>query len=193
MTENQSKKSVKVVVLGDIGRSPRMQYHALSLSNAGLKVNIISYMDTDPLTEVLENPNITISKLYSSKFDKGPKIFQLILKTVWQAVSLFLTLLITGKCDYLLCQNPPAVPTLPVCRFYCLVTKTKFIIDWHNYGHTIMALSISNNLKIILKLYTFIERYFGQSAQNNLCVTYAMKEDLSENWNIRQVIIFLQL
>ncbi len=31
---------VGVVVLGDLGRSPRMQYHALSLAGAGYQVSI---------------------------------------------------------------------------------------------------------------------------------------------------------
>ena len=36
-------KRVFVVVLGDIGRSPRMQYHALSLSKSGFEVYIVGY------------------------------------------------------------------------------------------------------------------------------------------------------
>ena len=36
-------KSVCIVVLGDIGRSPRMQYHALSLTKSGFFVNIVGY------------------------------------------------------------------------------------------------------------------------------------------------------
>jgi beta-1,4-mannosyltransferase len=36
-------RSVQVVVLGDIGRSPRMQYHALSISKHGGKVFLIGY------------------------------------------------------------------------------------------------------------------------------------------------------
>ncbi|GKV45346.1 hypothetical protein SLEP1_g52447 [Rubroshorea leprosula] len=36
--------SACVVVLGDIGRSPRMQYHALSLAHqASLEVDIVAY------------------------------------------------------------------------------------------------------------------------------------------------------
>jgi beta-1,4-mannosyltransferase len=34
---------VQVLVLGDIGRSPRMQYHAISLVKMGLHVDIIGY------------------------------------------------------------------------------------------------------------------------------------------------------
>lgn len=183
MTDRTQRKNVKVVVLGDIGRSPRMQYHALSLANNGLNVNIIAYVDSKPLTEILENPQITITRLQPLVFNAGPRLFQYALKAFWQAVSLLLTLFVTGKCDYLLCQNPPAIPTLPVCRFYCLVTKTTFIIDWHNYAYSIMALSLPPK-HLLLKISMFVERYFGQSARYNLCVTYAMKHDLLDNWDI---------
>jgi len=37
-------KRVHVVVLGDIGRSPRMQFHALSLTNVGFQVYIFGYL-----------------------------------------------------------------------------------------------------------------------------------------------------
>lgn len=34
---------IQVVVLGDIGRSPRMQYHALSIAKHGGTVDLIGY------------------------------------------------------------------------------------------------------------------------------------------------------
>jgi len=34
---------VQVLVLGDIGRSPRMQYHALSIAKHGGQVDLIGY------------------------------------------------------------------------------------------------------------------------------------------------------
>ncbi|KAG7295758.1 hypothetical protein JYU34_020809 [Plutella xylostella] len=189
MAEEPRRKAVKVVVLGDIGRSPRMQYHALSLANNGLKVDLIGYVDSSPLPALLENRNITVTKLNPLLFNAGPKLLQYVLKAFWQSVSLFLTLCVTGKCDYLLCQNPPAIPTLPICRLYCLITKTKFIIDWHNYAYSIMALSLSPSHPL-LKLAKKIEQYFGQSADSNLCVTYAMKEDLIQNWNISATVLY---
>lgn len=36
-------KTVQIVVLGDIGRSPRMQYHALSIAKHGGRVFLIGY------------------------------------------------------------------------------------------------------------------------------------------------------
>lgn len=38
-----AKISVQVLVLGDIGRSPRMQYHATSIAKHGGRVEIIGY------------------------------------------------------------------------------------------------------------------------------------------------------
>jgi hypothetical protein len=37
------KRSVAIVVLGDIGRSPRMMYHAESFLNAGFKTYVVGY------------------------------------------------------------------------------------------------------------------------------------------------------
>jgi beta-1,4-mannosyltransferase len=39
-------RTVQVVVLGDIGRSPRMQYHALSIAKHGGRVFLIGYQGT---------------------------------------------------------------------------------------------------------------------------------------------------
>jgi beta-1,4-mannosyltransferase len=36
-------RTVQIVVLGDIGRSPRMQYHALSIATHGGRVFLVGY------------------------------------------------------------------------------------------------------------------------------------------------------
>ena len=42
-TKDRSNIKVCVLVLGDIGRSPRMQYHALSCANAGFQVDLVGF------------------------------------------------------------------------------------------------------------------------------------------------------
>lgn len=42
-TSTDPKTTVQILVLGDIGRSPRMQYHALSIAKGGGQVEIIGY------------------------------------------------------------------------------------------------------------------------------------------------------
>lgn len=38
-----SKSRICILVLGDIGRSPRMQYHALSFAKAGYQVDLVGF------------------------------------------------------------------------------------------------------------------------------------------------------
>ena len=57
------RKRVFVVVLGDIGRSPRMQYHAISFAKSGFEVFIVGYGGSRPQTDVLSNPNIRLVHL----------------------------------------------------------------------------------------------------------------------------------
>lgn len=81
-------------------------------------------------------------------------------------------------------QNPPAIPSLPVCWLFCRLSSTKFIIDWHNYGYSIMALSLNPSHPLV-KITKFIESYFGKKADKNFCVTLAMKNDLNDKWTIK--------
>lgn len=58
MCETKNKNTVCVVVLGDIGRSPRMQFHAQSLIREGYKVDIIGYTDSPILNDLKKNATI---------------------------------------------------------------------------------------------------------------------------------------
>lgn len=46
---SKPKTTVQILVLGDIGRSPRMQYHALSIAKGGGQVDIVGYHGQDLL------------------------------------------------------------------------------------------------------------------------------------------------
>ena len=53
------RRRVQVVVLGDFGRSPRMQYHALSLADqASLEVDVVAYTGSTPREEIVTHPHI---------------------------------------------------------------------------------------------------------------------------------------
>ncbi len=54
------KGRVGVVVLGDLGRSPRMQYHALSLANSGFQARY-------QVPAISMFVHICIVKLYTEK------------------------------------------------------------------------------------------------------------------------------
>lgn len=40
----KARNRVQIVVLGDIARSPRMRYHAMSIANHGVAVDFVGYV-----------------------------------------------------------------------------------------------------------------------------------------------------
>lgn len=46
--QGRTARHVVVVVLGDVGCSPRMQYHALSLAKRGFSVTLLGYCSECP-------------------------------------------------------------------------------------------------------------------------------------------------
>ncbi|KAI8119684.1 hypothetical protein FF38_14025 [Lucilia cuprina] len=185
------RRNACIIVLGDIGRSPRMQYHAVSLLEENYNVDFIGYNETKPL-EVLSTaePKCKIHKLTPVPAINLTPILKLIFKTIWQTLSLMIALVAIRRPNFLLVQNPPGIPTLVVSYLYCAVTRTRLIIDWHNYTYTILGLGIrGGETSKICRLSKWIEKWCGRKANANFCVTTAMKEDLSYNWNIRNIVV----
>ncbi|XP_053132935.1 chitobiosyldiphosphodolichol beta-mannosyltransferase isoform X2 [Hemicordylus capensis] len=185
-----SEARVAVLVLGDLGRSPRMQYHALSLAHRGRRVAFIGYAGTKPHSEIVHNENIQI--VYIPEFGTGqvgPKMFQYIIKVIMQSIQLLYTMLKIAKPGYVLLQNPPGLPSIAVTWVVCLLRRSKLIIDWHNYGYTIMSLTHGKRHPIV-RIAKWYEELFGRLSDYNICVTEAMKEDLQVNCNIRAITLY---
>lgn len=188
---NGDKKRVCIVVLGDFGRSPRMQFHALSLANNNFLVDVVCYRDSIPYEQVMNNPNIHQHILKEPpNFGKSiPQFLIYILKVLWQFVVLMNMLISLPKPSYVFVQNPPAIPTLPVVWLYCWFYEIKWIIDWHNYGYTILRLNLGPN-HVLVRIYCWSESYFGRKAMHNFCVSETMKNDLFQNWNISAEVLY---
>ncbi|XP_011185529.1 chitobiosyldiphosphodolichol beta-mannosyltransferase [Zeugodacus cucurbitae] len=185
------RRNACIVVLGDIGRSPRMQYHAVSLLEENYNVDFIGYIETKPL-DALTNAHhkCKIHELSPVPVTNLTPKLKLIFKTFWQTLSLLIALVSIRRSNFLLVQNPPGVPTLIVCYLYCALTRTKFVIDWHNYTYTILALGTANGEKsYFCRLAKWIERSFGSKANAHFCVTKAMQQDLLLNWNIGPAVV----
>lgn len=54
--KNLSKPRICILVLGDIGRSPRMQYHALSCAKAGYHVDLVGFGGICVILAILNSP-----------------------------------------------------------------------------------------------------------------------------------------
>ncbi len=180
--------SVQVVVLGDLGRSPRMQYHALSIANHGASVDFIGYRESEVPENITSNPRIRIvpiaapPKLLQAS---NKLLFSLVapLKVLWQIWSLYYVLGYRAKAaKWMLVQNPPSIPTLAIAFFICFIRNTKLIIDWHNFGYSILALKLgeSHPLVRISKIY---EITFSKTANAHFTVTNAMSRILKKSFN----------
>uniref|UniRef100_H0WG01 Chitobiosyldiphosphodolichol beta-mannosyltransferase n=1 Tax=Otolemur garnettii TaxID=30611 RepID=H0WG01_OTOGA len=186
----RAARHVLVVVLGDVGRSPRMQYHALSLAKHGFSVTLLGFCNSKPHNELLQSDRIRIVRLMElQSLTVGPRVLQYGIKVVFQAVYYIYKLLQTRLGAYISLQNPPGLPSISVCWFVGCLCGSKLIIDWHNYGYSIMGLVHGHNHPLVL-LAKWYERFFGRLSHMNLCVTSAMRKDLAENWCIRAVTVY---
>ncbi|CAL1686458.1 unnamed protein product [Lasius platythorax] len=168
-----------------------MQYHAISFAKEGFTVDIVGYPGSSPMREISENARIQIHHLRPPPEMQNalPRLLCYIVKVTWQTIDLLRLLVRKRTSGSLIMQNPPAIPTMPVCWFYCVVTNTQFIVDWHNYAYSLMALSLGNNHTLV-GLAENIEKIFGRRAKNNFCVTKAMKEDLEKTWAIQAKVLY---
>ncbi|KAL6999763.1 chitobiosyldiphosphodolichol beta-mannosyltransferase [Sarracenia purpurea var. burkii] len=187
-----------VVVLGDIGRSPRMQYHALSLARqVCLEVDIVAYGGSEPHSAILENRSIQIHKMaqwptISQSLPNFLRPLMLLLKPLIQFLTLlwFLCVKIPAP-DVFIVQNPPSVPTLVAVKWASWLRHSTFIVDWHNFGYTLLALSLGRS-SLFVALYRWFEKHYGMMANGSLCVTRAMQHELAQNWGIIATVLYDQ-
>ncbi|KAJ3475475.1 hypothetical protein NLG97_g9446 [Lecanicillium saksenae] len=181
--EDPKDNHVQILVLGDIGRSPRMQYHAISLAKHGKKVDIIALKETARHPDLIGNPNATLYAL-----DPLPEwlawnnlnfVIQIPGKVLFQFWTLFERMMYTAPAaQWIIIQNPPSIPTFHVALFVAWMRGSKVIIDWHNYGHTILAQKGKMYAPLVV-MYRWYEFFFGRHLCNaNLAVTEAMAKQL---------------
>uniref|UniRef100_H3CRR5 Chitobiosyldiphosphodolichol beta-mannosyltransferase n=1 Tax=Tetraodon nigroviridis TaxID=99883 RepID=H3CRR5_TETNG len=184
-----TSRRVCVLVLGDIGRSPRMRYHSLSLSKHGFNVTFVGFVETKPPEDLLKEDKIKIVPIREMKGVKGPKILTYATKVVFQCLQLLSVLMRMELQSHILMQNPPGLPSISVAWFVSILRGSRLIIDWHNYGYSIMALSHGQGHPVV-RLAERYEHFFGPLATHSLCVTNAMKADLQNNWGIRATTLY---
>lgn len=181
--------SVHVVVLGDIGRSPRMQYHALSIAAKGGRAVIVGYVDSDVHPDIQANRLISVLPIptFPKYLQTGNKLLFLLtapLKVLHQIWSLYYALgYKTAPAKWMLVQNPPSIPTLAVAQFLCIFRKTRLVIDWHNFGYSILALRLGNTHPLV-RISEWYEGFFSARAHAHFTVTHAMARVLKSKWSL---------
>lgn len=71
---------VTVLVLGDVGRSPRMKNHSISFAKHGYKVQHVGYSGSNPAKSLSNNKNVKIYYVYDTpEFHKCKYINMIVL------------------------------------------------------------------------------------------------------------------
>jgi len=175
----------------------RMQYHARSLLANKFNVDVICYSKgSTPLPELLD----TVSYHYidqPKKITEHRRPIYLLLainRVITQILSILYVLSRIPIPSHIIIQNPPAIPTLFIVQIYRLLTRSKLIIDWHNFGYSILALNLGRS--VIVRVAEVYEWVFGRCAHAHFTVTrgiytkqhnqlLAMKEYLEAKWKVK--------
>ncbi|KAF9695137.1 hypothetical protein EKO04_006768 [Ascochyta lentis] len=182
-------RTVQIAVLGDIGRSPRMQYHALSIAKHGGRVFLIGYQESEIHPDIVSSPLIQVVPLVPAPSflrSSSKLLFPILapLKVLWQVRSLYRALCYrTQPGRWMLVQNPPSIPTLAVASLVCFIRNTELVIDWHNFGYSILALKLGNNHPLV-KVSALYERVFAKLAKHHFTVTHAMARVLKDSYGV---------
>lgn len=183
----RSANKVQVLVLGDIGRSPRMQYHALSIARHGGQVDLIGYVESDIHPDIIANAaSIKIHSLNATPgfLKTGDKRWFILIgpiKVLYQIWALWVVLAYKTKpARWMLVQNPPSIPTLFIALVVCFLRHSRLVIDWHNFGYSILALRLGNKHPLV-QLSRLYEWLISRYAYAHFCVTGAMARILKED------------
>lgn len=202
--QNINKKKVCIVVIGPLVRSPRMMFHIKAFLLSGFDVEIISQASDRDLEELnkkyekvikdeylsnsedddIENkPTFNFHILESEKYKKQSYV----VKAISQTLTLLKMIWSVRSCDYVLMQNPPSIPVLPMLIISKLIFSWKVIIDWHNFGYSIFLLKgESKKIKLLAYLYQKLEFCFGKYADYQIVVTEKMGKDLIQRWELKK-------
>ncbi|GMH42147.1 hypothetical protein BSKO_10066 [Bryopsis sp. KO-2023] len=181
-----------VVVLGDFGRSPRMQYHTSSLLKRGAIVHVLAYDESNLISFLVKHSKLTHHAIPPPPkcLQAMPRILALILKALFQLLFLMCAMLWKlPKPDFALVQLPPSIPTVLVCWLVNAIRGVVFVFDWHNFAFTLMGLTMGEE-KWLVKCAKWLEMKFGKCGAAHLCVTKAMQGELASKWGIQASVLY---
>lgn len=184
-----------VIVIGDLGRSPRMQYHAISLAAAGSDVDLVGLEGAPLMNALVSNPRIHVHRMPDRAFANRAKggvrrfVYGSAARGVGQAIRLFGILMRIPKPDTIVVQNPPAFPTLFVAWLTSRLRGARFVIDWHNLSHTIAAVKVGERHRVV-KAIARSERRWAKRATAHVAVSKALAEWLAREYKVKAAVAY---
>lgn len=113
------------------------------------------------------------------------------LKVLFQIWSLWVVLgYRTKPAKWLLVQNPPSIPTLAVAGLVSFLRHTRLVVDWHNFGYTVLALRLGKKHPLVM-VSSVYERICSRFANAHLAVTEAMARVIRRKYRVTAPVLTL--
>ena len=176
-----------IVVVGELSRSPRMLNHARKFASIG-PVSLIGFNQREfaaaegvrvcalrhrPRSTARSRPGFLIASALRMTLTMGDLI----------------AVLLREKPSTILLQNPPSFPTL-LCGFVAAaLLRARLMVDWHNYGYSMLALRLGNSHPVT-RLAAWFEGWAGKRADRHFCVSQAMQADLKRRFGIVAEVLY---
>jgi beta-1,4-mannosyltransferase len=178
------RRRIVVVVVGDLGRSPRMQFHALALAAEGAEVELVGLAGAALVPELAANRRVHATYLAPATGGiRSPYGLWLTARGLARAIEN------AGDYDLLLVQNPPPLPSLRVVARAARRRGVPWIVDWHNLGFAMLALRSSRPSPSVALLRE-LEGASARAANAHFCVTAALRHDLARRWGLEATVLY---
>lgn len=172
-----------------------MQYHAVSLADAGGEVDLVGLEGAAVIPSVTASPLITVHRLpdraFAGRTQGGVRrfLFASLARAAGQATKLYATLMRLPKPSTILVQNPPAFPTLFICWLVSRLRGARLVIDWHNLSHTIAAVRLGEHHRAVKSL-ARSERRWARRADAHLTVSKALADWLWREYRVKATVVY---
>jgi beta-1,4-mannosyltransferase len=190
---NNAKKIITIIVIGDIGRSPRMQYHTLSLTkhlDEFSLIRIIGLPGESCLDELQQNKNVLIQYLHEIKYIQSlPYLIRAPLRASINFLQLTIELCRRDvNSDIILMQNPPALPTMLSCLITRWYLGSRIIIDWHNLSYKMLQHG-GRLPPVLVQIAQKYEEMCSEQCDAHISVTFALKQFLEKKFELPNVSV----
>jgi beta-1,4-mannosyltransferase len=171
-----------------------MLNHALMLAESGWQVSLVGY-EGAPLDPAVRNhPAIRLLYVPASRPSAASASrLRFLVRSVWKVAALCAgttsaLLFRTPRPDVILVQNPPSIPTLLLARIAAWLRGSRFIIDWHNFGFSMLALRLGPSHAVFRLARAYEIRTSGW-ADAHFCVSQAMRDVLANELGISGAVV----
>ena len=166
-----------------------MVNHARSLDRRGYRVSLLGL--PEPPSGLSSTVRVFLLDPLLRDYAGTSKLLYFAVR-VARVIMLSLSLtarLIAERPRWILVQNPPSFPTLLAAWLCARVTGGRLIVDWHNYGYTMLALRLGKGHPLV-RLHRWYDGRAGRLGDAHLCVSVAMRDDLARRWGIDARVLY---